>query len=325
MSLVRKQIPLSEFENEALAGRKGISLIFRLPFPIMRKILLRKIEIFRNPQGIALPIIPDCNNEISYKKIEIKGAHNPVGISIYEPKSSGSVDRSLFLFIHGGAFLGGDSQINEGLMRLIADRTNAITAAVDYNVSPEVQHPVPLNECREALQYLLDNYPINNRLIFLAGDSAGGNLAAALTLKLIDEGGPVPRGQILLYPVCDLARLDRESYLQKGREYFILRRVMLVSRSVYLSDKKSRKSPYVSPIYANFDKAQPDALLLIAERDPLRSDGLDYGEKLRQAGGYARTVLYEGSFHAFINDLRRSDIADDAAEEIIMFINERIS
>jgi len=214
--------------------------------------------------------------------------------------------------------------MNEGLLRLVADQTGAIAAAVNYNVSPEVKHPVPLNECQMAFMYMLENYPVDETKVFIAGDSAGGNLAAALTLKLLDEGSARPCGQILLYPVCDLAKIDSESHRQKGKAYAGMRRGIQLARTFYLPDRASRTSPYVSPLCAKFRVAQPDALLLIAECDGLRCDGLDYGEKLEQAGGYARTVLYKGAYHAFINHLYRSDIADDAAEEILTFMKDRI-
>lgn len=324
MGLIEKNIPLSEYEKQALAKQSSSVFFLKLPLPLMRWLVLKNIESYRKPKDFVMPIIPECENEIEVFSHELQGYPNPVKITVYARKEDNNDKKPLFYFIHGGGFMGGNSIVNEGLMRLIADKTGSIAVAVDYNVAPEVKHPVPLNECHEVLNYILENYPVDKTKIIICGDSAGGNLTAVLTLKLLNENGPVPRGQIILYPVCDLSNFDRASYLQKGTTYSGMRKGMMIARSVYLPDEKSQTSIYVSPMLTDFKEPQPDALLLVAECDALRCDGLDYGEKLEVAGGYARTILYKGAYHAFINDLRRSDIADDAAEEILTFVNDRI-
>lgn len=320
-AVVTKEIPLSDFERKAHEKDDGMGGLLLLPLFLLRRAVVKNIEAYRYPEDIEMPIVPPCENPVAYTRHEIEGAYNPVGVSVFA--QAGDEKKPLFFFIHGGGFLGGDSRMNEGLLRLVADEANFVSAAVDYNVAPEVRHPVPLEECRRALQFVLDSYPIDEHRIFIAGDSAGGNLTAALTLLLQHEGRPAPRGQIMLYPVCDLAKIDSESYRQKGAEYRGMQKGIKLSRSLYLPDRASRTSPYVSPLCAEFTAPQPDALLLVAERDGLRCDGLAYGEKLAGAGGYSRTVLYRGAYHSFINDLHRSAIADDAAREILAFVEER--
>jgi acetyl esterase len=172
------------------------------------------------------------------------------------------------------------------------------------------------------LEFLLESagLGIDRDRVTIAGDSAGGNLAAVLALKLDQEGSPGKRRQVLLYPVTDMQGIDRESYHEKALENVMMRKLMLASRDLYLPSKEDRANPLASPLLAQFGRPQSDALILVAERDGLRSDGLDYGEALARAGTRVRCVLYRGAFHAFINNLGRSGVADDALEEIINFI-----
>ncbi len=324
MALVEKTIALSAFEQAALAKQSNLNFIQYLPLFVVRWFVLKNIEKFRIPEGLVLPVMPECAHPLENTRHELPGAPKPIGITVYARKDLSDGKKPLFFYIHGGGFMGGDFIMNEGLLRLVADQTGCIAAAVNYNVSPEVRHPVPLTECAAALDYVLSNYPCDDRCIFICGDSAGGNLTAALTLKRIDDGKTAPRGQIMLYPVTDMDKVDSESYRIKGHAYAGMGKGIRLSRTVYLPDKASRRSPYVSPMCADFKAPQPDALLLVAEIDGLRDDGIEYGKKLEAAGGYSRTVLYQGAYHSFINDLRRSAIADDAAEEILTFIKDRI-
>jgi acetyl esterase len=312
--LIEKAIPLSDFEQAQLEKSSGAGLLLKLPQPILRWHALRNIESFRNPKDIVMPIIPETKREIECTRIAIEGKPNKVGISVYAQKGKDARKSPLLFFIHGGGFLDGDSRMNGGLMRHLADKLDIMCASVDYNVAPETKHPVALNDCAHALDHVLGIYDIDKTRVFLGGESAGGHLAAVMSLKLQDESKLVPRGQILFYPVVNLDRIDSESYRAKGAEYAGMRKGVRLTQSLYVPDKACRKHPYVSPVYTQFSKPQPDALLLVAERDGLRSDGLAYAEKLEKALGHARCVLYKGAFHSFINDLFRSGIADDAAE-----------
>ena len=325
MSVIEKNIPLTAFEREMAEKNSGSSLLVKMPLPVMRWFVLRNIESYRNPEDFVMPVMPACGHEIEYERREMEGAPKPVGVSVYFRKADAGKKRPLLFFIHGGGFMGGDSRVSEGLMRWLADKLGIVAASVDYNVAPEVKHPVPLEDCYRAFRYVLAHYPVKEDEMFFAGDSAGGNLAAVMTLKLLAETDLVPRGQILFYPVTNLDSVDSESYREKGPEYAMMCKGIKLSQMVYLPDKASRKHPYVSPAYAQMEKPQPDALLLVAERDGLRSDGTTYAQKLEEAGGYARCIVYKGAFHSFINDLFRSDIADDAAQEMLAFMKERIS
>lgn len=323
MSWETYNIPLSEFEEQSIQKTKRREWIARLPIFVLKYIATSNLDDYRKPKAIA-PIIQEPSHDLLYERIEIAGDPKPVGISIYYRKEDKDKPLPLLLFIHGGGYIGGSSKTNEGLMRYMADKLGIIAASVDYNLSPEAKFPVPLADCQRALEHLIKKYPIREDRVFISGDSAGGNLAAALVLKLQDEKRLKAKGQILLYPILDLDKLSGESYKEKGLEYKMMYKIIGLSRSIYVPDRKSRKNPYVTPLYAPMSEIQPDALLLVAERDGLRSDALNYAKKLEENLAYLKVILYKGAFHAFIDNLFRSRIADHAAQEMIEFIQFRI-
>jgi acetyl esterase len=199
---------------------------------------------------------------------------------------------------------------------------------VEYHVSPEVRYPVALRECEKGLFHLLETPGasrfIDETKVCLAGDSAGGNLAAVMALSLKNLRGFTPAGQVLLYPVTDMSELDNKGSHRRGEpEFYGMRKLVLFARKKYARSKKDYTDIYFSPLLTTeADDPHPTrALLLLAERDGLLDDGILYGKHLRELGGEARTVIYEGAYHAFANALGDSETAEDAYHEIVSFIN----
>jgi len=321
--LVRKDIGLTDREVSAHAKSGGASVFAFLPLPMMRWFVLKNLEKLRNPPDIEMPVMPELHNDIVTLEHALKAGEKAPFLKVWRIRGVQG-KQPLFFFIHGGGFMGGDFRINENLLQAVCD-DGFLTAAVNYTCAPEAVFPQALGECEGALLSVLDNEPADPERIFLCGDSAGGNLAAALTIRLQKEKGITPRGQILIYPLLDFSDLDSEGLLKKGPEFSGMRKMIRLSRSCYLPDRASRFHPYASPMLAEFKGRQPDALLIAAGRDGLYSGALAYAEKLEKAGGNARCVLYENAFHAFINDMGRSEIADDAAREIAAFLKGAIA
>jgi acetyl esterase len=210
-------------------------------------------------------------------------------------------------------------------MRKLCDEHDIICASVDYHVSPEVRYPVALNECATGLNKLLNSGEfryIDKDAVFIAGDSAGGNLAASLCLHMKNRGGFAPKGQILLYPVTQMRTLDTESYLRKEIEFFSMRKGMALSRKLYARNRKDYGDLYFSPLCstAKDDPNPTPALLLLSGRDGLLDDGVLYAKHLNELGGCVRCVVYEKAFHAFMNGLGDSNAALDAYKEIARFV-----
>jgi acetyl esterase/lipase len=143
-----------------------------------------------------------------------------------------------------------------------------------------------------------------------------------MALSLKNTRDFVPAGQVLLYPVTNMYALDTESYQRKEVECRSMRKLIRLARKLYAQSPKDYADIYFSPLLttAEDDPAPTRALLLLAERDGLLSDGVLYGEHLSKLGGNVKTVIYDGAYHAFINGLGDSNIAADAYGEIVGFI-----
>jgi acetyl esterase len=327
---IYKKFPLSESEEKAVAdSRKGSAQFAKLPQPVIEFTVKRMLSKMR--ESSLLVTLPEVKikNEIVKEEYEIDAGGGPFSLYFYRRADLPEGDHPLFYFIHGGGFIGGTYLAGEGMLRRLADENDMVCASVEYHLSPEAKYPVALRECEKGLFHLLDSPSVSRFIdrseIYLAGDSAGGNLAAAMSLSLKNLHGISPAGQILLYPVVDMNELDdKESYKHKEPEYYIMRKMILLSRRLYARTDGDYKDIYFSPLLTTeTDDPHPTrALLLLAERDGLLDDGVMYGEHLHELGGEVRTVVYEGAYHAFINGLGDSDTAEDAYGEIVRFMEE---
>jgi acetyl esterase len=325
---VYKRFPLSGGEKKAAADSEKANRKFaRLPQPLLEFVVGRMLPNMREASlMVTLPEIK-ASNEIVKEEYTADAGSGSFSVYFYYRANLTEGKYPLFYFIHGGGFLGGTYLANEGMMRKLADENDVICASVEYHISPEVRYPAALRECEKGLFRLLESREtrrfIDEANVYVAGDSAGGNLAAALAISLKNLYGFTPEGQILLYPVTDMSELDdKESYQRKEPEFFSMRKLILLARKKYAQSRKDYTDIYFSPLLTTeADDPHPTrALLLLAERDGLLDDGVLYGKHLHGLGGEARTVVYEGAYHAFANGLGDSETADDAYREIARFI-----
>lgn len=238
-------------------------------------------------------------------KIEDRSIPGPAGnikVRIYTPKGNGPFP--LVVFYHGGGWCIGSLNCYDGICAIIANRTPAVVLSVDYRLAPENIFPAAIDDCYSALKYAanrataLDADPAR---IIVMGDSAGGNLAAAVSIKSKNENGPRIASQVLIYPATNISNLATKSYRLFGEGYDLDREMMDMFISHYLPDKKDRKNPYASPALAKCLKALPSALLITAEFDPLRDDGKRFARKLKRVGVPVKYSLYKGVIHGFLS------------------------
>jgi acetyl esterase len=161
--------------------------------------------------------------------------------------------------------------------------------------------------------------------VALAGDSAGGNLTAATALRVRDEGGPVLRGQLLIYPVTDYHTPGTPSYRDNAEGYGLTRDTMIWFWDHYLADTADAANPYASPLRAASVAQLPPALVVTAEFDPLRDEAEDYAERLRGAGVPARTSRWDGMNHGFFSWVGVVDKSGAAMAESSAWLREIFS
>lgn len=234
----------------------------------------------------------------------------------------------VLLFIHGGVWIVGNFQNHQRVLRDLVVGSGQVGVFVEYTPLPQARFPTQLEQSYAVLQWIAANgkaLGADGGRITVAGNSVGGNMAAALTLMTKDRKGPKIDYQVLLIPATD-ASVDTDSYHQFATGRFLARDFMKYGWDLYAPDAKTRDNPYVSPLRASKEELTglPPALVITAENDPLRDEGEAYARKLKEAGNTVAAVRYNGTIHdfVFLNALRNVPSTEAALQQISDGIRE---
>lgn len=232
----------------------------------------------------------------------VTGAAGRLPVRIYRPQRTTS-RRPLVVYFHGGGWVTGGLDLVDRPLRRLANATGAVIASVGYRLAPETQFPGPAEDCHAALGDLrvrAQQWGADPERLVVAGDSAGGNLAAAACLMSRDRGGPRIAAQLLIYPVlAPAAGSPFASYQDNADGYLLTRDTMLFYWDHYLPDPQQATHPYAAPLHAQSLSGLPPALIITAEYDPLRDEGEAYALRLREAGIAVNAIRYNGLIHGF--------------------------
>ena len=231
------------------------------------------------------------------------GPTGSVPIRIVRPRGTVEVLPAVIYF-HGGGWILGDRDTHDRLVREVAVGAEAAVVFVDYARAPETRYPVAIEQAYAATRYVADNgagLRIDPLRLAVAGDSVGGNMAAAVTLMAKQRRGPKIAFQVLFYPVTD-AGFDTPSYAQFADGPWLTKRAMEWFWDAYLPDPTARNQPTATPLSAPFDllAGLPEALIVVDENDVLRDEGEAYAHKLSDAGVRVTSVRYNGTIHDFV-------------------------
>ena len=211
----------------------------------------------------------------------------------------------VLLFFHGGGWVTESVENYDRVCSRMAQATAHIVVSVEYRLAPEHKFPIPLEDCYAAAKALYTNQLIlhtDPKKITIIGDSAGGNLTAAVCLMARDRGEFTPRRQILIYPAvgnCYTEESPYRSVHENGSDYLLTAVKMEDYLNLYQRTEEDRKNPYFSPLQEKDLKDLPETLILTAEYDPLRDEGEVYGRKLEAAGNRVEVQRIRGAFHGF--------------------------
>lgn len=248
---------------------------------------------------------PKKGYRILDKRIYSKDQSHDIPVRIFYPKEP--LNDDALIFFHGGGWVIGDIDTYTSACINMADLTGRVVYSVDYRLAPEFPYPAGLEDCYQVAETLMTHLELSGLLeasqITLIGDSAGGNLAAAVSLLLRDKGKTVPSKQILLYPVTYWNHTQSspfESIHTNGYEYGLTAKKIQEYMEMYEPNKANRKNPYIAPLLAKDLTHQPKTLIITAEFDPLRDEGEMYGIALREAGNDVVIQRIGGAVHGFI-------------------------
>ena len=251
---------------------------------------------------------------IFVKKLDTKvynGAYE-VPVRLYFPSeeamSGEPVDGEKYpvlLFFHGGGWVTESVENYDRVCSRMAQSTGHIVMSVEYRLTPEYHFPVPLEDCYAAAKALYTGrliLPADPDRITIIGDSAGGNLAAAVCLLARERREFMPRKQILIYPALNNCYTEESPYrsVQENGEGYLLTAVKMEDYlKLYESSPDDRQNPYFAPILEKDLSHMPDTLILTAEFDPLRDEGEAYGKRLEEAGNYVEVHRIPEALHGY--------------------------
>jgi acetyl esterase len=224
-----------------------------------------------------------------------------IPVRVYRPAGDGPLP--LVVFFHGGGWVIGGIDSHDGLCRQLANGAGVVVVSVDYRLAPEHTFPAAADDAYAATVWAVEHAAAlgaDGSRVAVAGDSAGGNLAAVVALMARDRGAPALRFQLLVYPVVDFVR-DLPSMQRNAVGYYLTREGMAWFDDLYTPNAADRSNPYAAPLRAGSHAGLPPALVITAEFDPLADEGAAYVDALSASGVPATLSHYEGVFHGFFS------------------------
>lgn len=211
----------------------------------------------------------------------------------------------VILFLHGGGWVTESVDNYNRVCARMAKETNHIVVSVEYRLAPEFRFPIGLEDCYTVAKAIFTKHFILNvdpDQITIMGDSAGGNLTAALCLMARDRKEFMPKRQVLIYPATNNDYSEQSPYCsvkENGTDFLMTSLKMSQYLDLYQSKEEDRQNPYFAPLLANDFTRQPKTLIITAEYDPLRDEGEAYGEKLKDAGNDVEIYRIKDALHGF--------------------------
>ncbi len=255
--------------------------------------------------------------------MELAIGEEGIPVRVYVPEGEGPY--STVVYFHGGGWVLGDLDTHDATCRTLTNKTDSMVISVDYRLAPEHKFPTPLEDCYTVLEWVFDDadtMQIDTDRVAIAGDSAGGNLAAAVALLARDRDGPSIARQVLIYPVTQYG-FDMDSYEENGEGYLLTKADMEWFWDLYLRDDVDGKNPYASPLEASSLEGLPPATVITCGFDPLRDEGAAYASQLEAAGVDVNHINYDDAIHGIaqfliepMNLTRSRDLIDDVATDL---------
>jgi acetyl esterase len=278
---------------DALAASGGPTLD-QLDPPTARKVIAAGFGMLQAPKAEVA----------SVRDATAEGPAGPIPIRLYRPIGADAQSPiPTLIYFHGGGWVVGSIELYDTLCRLLANAGQCGVISVDYRLAPEHKFPAAVEDSFAATCWIAAHAAelgVDAEQLAVGGDSAGGNLAIVTSLLARDAGGPALKLQVLIYPATDL-RGGTASYERCSEGYFLTRPLMQWFGTHYLKDPMELSRWRASPILARDHSRLPPAHLLVAGFDPLRDEGLAYGEKLKSAGVPVDVHEATGQIHGFMS------------------------
>lgn len=283
-------MPLDEDAKQVLSAMspEGAPQLHELGVEAAREAMAGAFQTDGEPEAVA-----------QVENRTFPGPAGDVPVRIYWPAGDGP--HPCLVYFHGGGWVLCNLDTHDGPCRALTNQAGCVVVSVDYRLAPENKFPQGLDDCRAAVVWTAENAAdlgIDASRIAIGGDSAGGNLTAAVAIANRDAKGPALRHQLLVYPVID-SRRNTPSYQQNAEGYFLTAEAMKWFWEQYLGSDADGENPLASPIRESDLANLPPATVITAEFDPLRDEGEAYAEQLSGAGVPVELRRWDGIIHGF--------------------------
>ncbi|MAI35224.1 MAG: hypothetical protein CBE00_11980 [Planctomycetaceae bacterium TMED240] len=250
----------------------------------------------------------------------VVGPHGDVPVRVYRPELKDTPP--VLVYFHGGGWVLGSLETHDAICRALANAARCVVIAVDYRLAPEHPFPKGLQDCQAVVRWVREaseELAVDGERVAVGGDSAGGNLAAAVANCNRDENAKPLCHQLLVYPVIDAERATG-SYRENAEGYLLTALGMKMFWDLYLGDSAASKSALASPARAADLTDLPPTTVITAQYDPLRDEGEIYAERLKAAGNQVALRRWDGVFHGFVGFADRLS----KGKEAILFSAQRL-
>ena len=275
-------------------------------------------------EGMGLTAMPSPIELASITDRTIPGPAGEIPVRIYRPSTE--VGLPVTVFFHGGGWVVGDLESHDHCCRVIAAKADCVVVAIDYRLAPEAKFPAAIDDAWAATEWVAthgDELNVDTSRLAVAGDSAGGNLAAVVANISRDHEHVEIIQQALIYPVTD-GTCDRPSMTENAEGYLLSRNAMDWFHEHYTVTVEDLSDPRYSPIFSDLAGAPP-AVVVTAGFDPLRDQGNAYAAKLAEAGVDVDHVEYEGMFHGFFSMDAGLNVALEAQDQVAAALKDAFS
>ena len=282
----------------------------------------KNYKLFRLLQSI---VTADFINLKSYEDIEFDLDDRTIEARVFNKVTN---PKGLIIYIHGGGWVLGSKESYTKPCLELAEKTKRIVVSIDYRLAPEYPFPNGLNDCYECIKIIMNNLDktrFNNKDVCLMGDSAGGNLVAAIVIKMRQTRDFKIEKQILLYPSLQAdysSHTKYKSVIEKGNNCFLKQKRLEEYISLYVKDKKDINNPLVSPLKDKFPFFYPKTLIITSDNDPLRDEGKKYANKLKLCFNKVKYYNIIGAMHGFFNNPLDKKFKEYVYKKIIEFLGD---
>lgn len=316
--------------------KSQLKLLRFLPSKMMKmdtseKGILKLREMFNGVKSVSV-VTTDIQRDKF--QVEMKDGYK---VDLYKyTQSNTSVNSPVLFYIHGGGFFGGHHGVVEESLKLMCEKYAFPIFSVDYRLAPENPYPIGHEDCYETLKWVYehaDELQINRNLIFVAGDSAGGNLTQYCTSRDREDGNEIVKGQMLLYPTLNMAGVEDQYFhwsldhfkMAKHQEKGLTKMLMMfggltdgLEDILKISDAHN---DYLNP-YTRAPQDNPPTFITVGEHDYLKVESLAYAAKLHAAGVLVKTVVYNGLGHAYFDNAGVYPQCEDCIDEMAQFMKD---